>query len=320
MPYVPNYACGDFCDWLLNLSWQRLTGTQTALITTVYNASQAQTTITDQEWKDFNMVTSWRYQYYLNWISNYTPYSAEAEWYFKCMRVAPSLSFKSAVDTFITDLQGYGIWSQLDVLYLLANETEQGACINMVNPTEFTLIPVNSPTWSPLLGYTGNGSNAYLDTTFIPAYHGVNYTLNSACIGAYNRTSGNHAGQIFGVNQGGKAILYPQFTDGKTYFSANATTEANFTSADRVSALSVVRPNSANIAFYNRGLSQNSQAIASVSLASGRVFILANNQNGTPNNFTNKNISMFWMGSGAINQANFYTAVQALASSLGFNV
>lgn len=190
----------------------------------------------------------------------------------------------------------------------------------MKNPGFFTALEKNSPTWSPNLGYTGNGSSMYLDTTFVPFTDGVNYTLNSACVGAYNRTTGNHAGEIFGINQGGKIALYPQFSDGKSYYSANASTEANFTSSDRVSALNIVRSNSTTVALYNRGASQNSQSITSVSVPSGRMFVLANNQSGTANNWSNKEISAFWMGSGSINQSLFYTALQNLATDIGFNV
>lgn len=61
---TPNAACAAFCYWLLNVSWQSLSGTQRALVQTISAASIAQTPVTLQAWLNFNKFTAWRFPFY----------------------------------------------------------------------------------------------------------------------------------------------------------------------------------------------------------------------------------------------------------------
>lgn len=63
--YQPNSECIGFCNWLLNLSKQKLSGPQRSLINVVYNAAITVTPVSDQEWYNFNLFTPWRNKYYL---------------------------------------------------------------------------------------------------------------------------------------------------------------------------------------------------------------------------------------------------------------
>lgn len=97
----------------------------------------------------------------------------------------------TALDTFITSLKTAGIWNLCDVLWLPAtNGDSDFACYNLKNPASFKLTKVNSPTFTSLQGFTGNGSTAYLDTGFNPSLHGVNFTQNEAGMGIYIRNLG----------------------------------------------------------------------------------------------------------------------------------
>lgn len=72
----PNASAADFCDWLLNDSEYNWSGPRLAIINAVNAAAIGQTSVTDNEWKMFNMITSFlwlRYQQFLNLvISNAT--------------------------------------------------------------------------------------------------------------------------------------------------------------------------------------------------------------------------------------------------------
>src|SRR5690606_34815071 len=48
------------------------------------------------------------------------------------------------------------------LLHIMAVHDEQAACLNWINPESFGLVPINSPTFTPFVGYTGNGVDAYL--------------------------------------------------------------------------------------------------------------------------------------------------------------
>lgn len=73
---VPNSDTAAFCYWMLNVSWQQLTPSRLSLITTVYNAAVAGTSVTAQEWKNFTQVTAWRYKYYTVWRDGAADYGA----------------------------------------------------------------------------------------------------------------------------------------------------------------------------------------------------------------------------------------------------
>lgn len=61
----PNDACMLFCQWMLNISPQRLSNSQRLIVTQVYLAARDQYPIEDQVWRNFNLFTAWRNPYYI---------------------------------------------------------------------------------------------------------------------------------------------------------------------------------------------------------------------------------------------------------------
>lgn len=62
---TPNIECYFLCQWMLTVFVPRLTGSQITLTNTIQSAALAQTTVTDQEWKDFCRIAQWRNPYYI---------------------------------------------------------------------------------------------------------------------------------------------------------------------------------------------------------------------------------------------------------------
>lgn len=60
----PNNSIIAFCEWLINVSWQKLTGPQLALVNVILLAAQNGTGVTTQQWTNFNQFTAWRYPFY----------------------------------------------------------------------------------------------------------------------------------------------------------------------------------------------------------------------------------------------------------------
>jgi len=60
---------------MLNTSWQVLTPPRSALITTIYNAAIAGSSVSDSDYNNFTQTTSWRLPYYQAFLQNELPYS-----------------------------------------------------------------------------------------------------------------------------------------------------------------------------------------------------------------------------------------------------
>lgn len=95
-------------------------------------------------------------------------FTAEAQTLFSRMSSAPDATRKGHIDTLIRSLKSAGVWSKLDLLYIMAAHDAQSARLNWVQDA-YNCSEVNSPAFTVNRGYTGNGSSSYLDTGFNPA-------------------------------------------------------------------------------------------------------------------------------------------------------
>lgn len=320
MAVFPNNKCTDFCDWLLNSYWQTLTGTQQALITVVYNASIAQTSVTDQQWKDFNMVTAWKYQHYVTWVGLSTQYCAEAETWFSYLLVQPSTQYKQAINTLILQLIADNNWQYLDRFFIFATELEQHAWVSLKNPSSIWASPVNSPQWAPRLGYKSNGTTSWVDTNFNPSIGVNNMTLNSTSAFCYARLNVDENRYAFGASGGGNVTGLILRASNLANAVINSGTASQRVNNDSRGLLSCVRLNATQQYSYKNGISLGSTNVSSIALPSSSFGVLTYNYTsgiGTP--CTNQ-ISMFGCGSSLINQVSLYSAFQTFATSLGFNV
>lgn len=77
MAVFPNSECAILCYWMINESVKPLTAAQISVTTTVYNAAIAQTSVTDVQWRNFNLFAAWRNPYYLVW-RDYQNYSVSS--------------------------------------------------------------------------------------------------------------------------------------------------------------------------------------------------------------------------------------------------
>lgn len=80
----------------------------------------------------------------------------------------------------ISSLQAAGIWRLLDVFYIMNAGSQEYSTLNFKNPNVNQITLLNSPAWANNGGFTGNGTNSYLNTNFNPVTQGVNYTLDNA--------------------------------------------------------------------------------------------------------------------------------------------
>ena len=94
---------------------------------------------------------------------------------------APSAAQQELQNTLVEDLKTAGVWSKLDVFYVFATDGDSDyATLNWKSPSSFQATKVNSPTFTSDIGFTGDGTSAYLNTNFTPSTDGVEYTLSDA--------------------------------------------------------------------------------------------------------------------------------------------
>jgi hypothetical protein len=86
------------------------------------------------------------------------------------------------------------IWQKLDLFYLFMTDGDEDfAGLNWKSPSTFKINPVNSPTFTTNIGYTGNATDQYLETGWATT-SGSNYTQNNASHGVFTN---NHRGSNF---------------------------------------------------------------------------------------------------------------------------
>jgi hypothetical protein len=91
----------------------------------------------------------------------------------------PSESQQLLQNQLVVDLKDGGIWSKLDTFAVFATDGNSDfALIDWKRLSQYTA--VNSPTFTTNVGFSGNGTSAYVNTNFNPSTSGVNYTLNNA--------------------------------------------------------------------------------------------------------------------------------------------
>lgn len=60
----PNGDALAFCDWLLNISWQKLSSSQRLIVLSVQSAATGNYPISNNTWTNFNKFTAWRFPFY----------------------------------------------------------------------------------------------------------------------------------------------------------------------------------------------------------------------------------------------------------------
>lgn len=226
----------------------------------------------------------------------------------------PSAVWTMALNRLISQLIIDGNWSLLDAMWLFAADNRQNATLNIVNPSQYTIIEAGSPTWTKDIGYTGSGTK-YLNTNYSPSTQGVNYTRNNACFGCYDHSITVQNTVDIGI---GNLNCYIQFEykagTGEYNINGSGATFQDFSNST-AGSLSAVRTSSTAVAIYKNGLSIASASISSQAIVSGNFTVLANE----PSQYWSTNtVSMAWIGSGSINQLTFYNAIHSFATTIGF--
>jgi hypothetical protein len=130
---------------------------------------------------------------------------------------------KTLVDNLIVGLKTDGVWAKLDRLWLFAGENAQSADRDLVSPANPATL-INSPSFTADRGYTGNGSNAYVNSNVANNAGGLKYTQDSACFFGWSNTAGGDNGGLIGMGLAGGVSytgIIPCHSNGNLYATIN---------------------------------------------------------------------------------------------------
>jgi hypothetical protein len=230
----------------------------------------------------------------------------------------------SAVNTLVTDLKGYGIWTKMKALYPFVGGTASSHKWNLKNPLDtdaaFRLTFFGGITHSAN-GITGNATNAYANTFLSQVSVSLNGGVSTYIL---NNISENSA--AIRADNGANIItqIIPRWTDNNSYirhFSDTSTTIINtdsrgFYATSRIS-------NSEILVNFKGSINTFTQVVNTTSTAIVPLYIMAsNNANISATSFSSHQIAFTtiheYMTSSDL--SNMKIAVQAFQVSLNRQV
>jgi hypothetical protein len=230
---------------------------------------------------------------------------------------------QSAINTLVTDLKGYGIWTKMKAIYPYVGGSATSHSYNLKNPSQFQI------TWNGGITHSVNGVlfggvNGYGNTGYNIS---VNNTGSNISAGAYSRTNAITAGSAFGAVDGGfnGLQLAIKFTDQSTYYGVNdyiVNGAGNYFSDTRGFYV-VSRASTTNKVLYRNNVLLNNQGGTSNTAPNLNVYVGArNNPGNSASSFDSRQYAFEYIGDtlDATEIGNLTTAVQSFQVTLGRSI
>jgi hypothetical protein len=243
---------------------------------------------------------------------------------------------QSAINTLVTDLKGYGIWTKMKAIYPFVGGTSSTHKWNLKDPRDldaaYRLVFSGGGTHSST-GYQPNGTNGYGDTKFIPS---TGFTNNNTHLSFYSRTNSVPASGEFADMGAYKQPLlnlieiqcrhstnvtrYSQydFTNGR--LSVSNSDARGFFIGSRISNISLKGYKNGVLSGTNTNTNSNNITTNDTDA----IYISAMNGGGSDptSSYSNRECAFASIGDGLTDTeaANLYTAVQAYQTTLSRNV
>ena len=210
--------------------------------------------------------------------------------------------------------------AEFDRLWIHGLSDNIAARTSFVNPASTIIATVNSPTFLQNVGYKGNGTTSYLTTNYNPFTQGVKYTLNNASMFVYVQENIISLTCAMGAFTGGNTglLLYPQYASNQGLYYINNNSPDNITTQNSVGLSSCIRTSTTNTVGYKNGVISGANARISNNIPNTNIFILGQSTAGSLTAAYSGTVSASGLGSSNYSQINFYNALQALGTSLGW--
>ena len=235
---------------------------------------------------------------------------------------------KTAVNTLVTDLKGYNIWTKIKALYPMVGGSATSHKFNLKDPRDLDAAYrlVFSGGWTHSnTGALPNGTTGYADTKFNPV--SISQSLSSTHLSVYTNTA-----NTAGTSRGYIGSIQTDSTNYAVlgYFSAG-TLEVGVIGGSsveyggRILAFAGFKLTSTNGDRNNRYFKNNSKIdtlIQTNSFYNANMYLGAINYIGNPSYFQNVPFTFASIGDGLSDTeaSNFYTAVQNFNTTLARQV
>lgn len=233
---------------------------------------------------------------------------------------------KTACNTLVTDLKGYGIWTKLKAVYGFLGGTAGAHKWNWKNPADtdaaFRLVFSGGITHSST-GVLFNGTNGFCNTYLIPS---SSLTQNSQSYSYYSRSNTaagtkRDMGGVLTADLTQDVGVLIRYTSNLFYPIIGGNNYPSVTNNDSRGLYIANRVNSTTI----KGFKNNSLVVSGnqdSGLLSRAIYIGARNKDNAPEQYTDRECAFASIGDGLTDTeaANLYTAVQAYQTTLSRNV
>jgi len=235
---------------------------------------------------------------------------------------------KTAINTLVVDMKGYGIWTKMKAIYPFVGGTATTHKWNLKDPRDLDAafrIAFAGGFTHDSNGIQGNGVNGYGDTFFNPNTQFS--VIDNAHLSVYSRLNQSQTDVDFGSTNGSDVFaltIRRADLSNNTYTFVNSSNFTAYTPDPNSLGLYIGnRIGTAQKLFKNSSLVANSTNAATVR-PNFTIFIAGYNVGGLPNSglYSNKQYAFASIGDGLTDTeaGNFYTAVQNFNTTLTRNV
>ena len=235
--------------------------------------------------------------------------------------VIEDITQANAVNTLVTDLKTYGIWSKMKALYPFVGGTAASHKWNLKNPldTDAAYRLVFNGGWTHSInGAKPNGTNAYADTKL---NFNTIMALNDAALSFYSRED-IFTAVLMGCGWDSiTSMISPNYASGVGEYSTINGGGNGIGVANKSGLFTISRLTSTNVIGYRNGTQYFNRAVTSTLKPNYNVFIGARNYTSATQYSSNQcALSAIHDGLTPTEAANLYTAVQAFQTTLSRQV
>ena len=232
---------------------------------------------------------------------------------------------QSAINTLVTQLKTYGIWTKMKALYPFVGGIAESHRFNLKNTAQYKIDFMGGGNHTSN-GYIPNGTTAYANTNIIPS---ITHTPNNLSIGLYTNTNRTASNRIaYGVTSNTSTYipllqLYLKTSSNQLISDLGDFNYGRIITSNTDSSGFYVnnRPSSNSMKVFRNGnlLGSSSDNNTTNTLPGNPLTIACFNGNATYSGFETINYQFFYTSDGLTDTeaANFYTAVQAYQTTLG---
>jgi hypothetical protein len=221
---------------------------------------------------------------------------ADALAYLSAQTTAPSSGERALVDALVKGLKADGDWDKFDFIILPA-ETQQAALLNLKTPSQ-AAFAVNTPTFTPNRGFTGDGVASHVD--FGEAFNAAGnvFAAADATLGVWVNQQSATAGVKVNIGSSQTTRTRISTSDGGSVTSRlNDATDMStwVTPNSRAGHFTLTRKDSTVVGkyFYHNGVLVRNDAIAGGTVATGPAYILRNGPS-----YSDDRVAVAYYGSG----------------------